>query len=330
MTRADVTEELAARGDLDGLLRHLDDLIDAADWDEVLRLRRLARAAIERGHQVWPAATHAEYRLALEAPAAFCAQVLVPDVGRFALGPLAEVAACRHTWAELAPHLEPGAVREQFALERVVRGEDLTGSGPEAELHTDLPLVLAPWEPEYPLAHYRVDTVEADPPPLPPIDRGAMALAASPVDLLDDPAATDALRSIVAHWVDRSNGRSEALAVAGGYAEALAALGVPSPRVVRLEPADAMALVAWAAGSSGAHGRRRGMAAARFELWWLLTALGGLSDEWPLHPDEVGEIAQDLRWWLWDASEPTTGWSLRLVVEDTTDTLAWIVSSTDA
>ena len=104
----DPTEALTQRGDLDGLLRLLDDLCDRGEWDEVLRLRRLSRAAIDRGHQLWPAATHAEYRLALDAPGPWCAQVLDPDAGLFAWGPLTEVAASTHDWADLAPHLHPG------------------------------------------------------------------------------------------------------------------------------------------------------------------------------------------------------------------------------
>jgi hypothetical protein len=328
VTESDPTEALAQRGDLDGLLRLLDDLCDRGDWDEVLRLRRLSRAAIERGHQLWPAATHAEYRLALDAPGPWCAQVLDPDAGLFAFGPLTEVAASTHTWDELEPHLEAGPGCEQFALERVVRGEDLTGQGLEAGFHTDLPLRLMPWEPTYPLATYTADEVTAPAPDRPVGEPAATTVPAG--DALDDPDGVSALRAVVAHWVERSNGRSEALAVAGDHRHALAALGVPRPRVAEVSGATALAHVAWAAGSGGAHGRRRGMAAARFEVWWLVTALAGLSDDWPVDPDELGEVVDELRWFLWDASEPETGWTLQLCVEDPADGLAWILSARDA
>lgn len=324
----DPTESLARQGDLDGLLRRLDDLCDGGDWDEVLRLRRLSRAAIERGHQLWPAATRAEYRAALDAPGAWCAQVVHPDAGLFAWGPLPEVAASTHAWDELAPYLEAGPGREQFALERVVRGEDLTGRGLEDGFHTDLPLRLMPWEPPYPLATYTADEVTAPAP-----DRPATAPVALPdtrADAVDDPDGVRALRAVVAHWVERSNGRSEAMAVAGDHRDALAALGVPRPRIVEVPGRTALAHVAWAAGSGGAHGRRRGMAAARFEVWWLVTALAGLSDDWPVDPDELGDVVAELRWFLWDASEPESGWTLQLCVEDPADGLAWILSARDA
>lgn len=331
MPDTDPTEALTRRGDLDGLLRLLDGLCDQGDWDEVARLRRLSRAAIERGHQLWPAASHAEYRLALDAPGPWCASVLGPDSGRFAWGPLTEVAASTHTWDDLAPHLEPGPGREQFALERVVRGEDLCGHGLDADLHTDLPLRLLDWEPAYPLATYTADEVTAPAPTLPaPLPLDDVAGAVSATETVDDPDAVAALRGVVGHWVERSNGRSEALAVAGDHRHALRAIGVPRPRIAAIPGGAALAHVAWAAGSGGAHGRRRGMAAARFEVWWLVTALAGLLDDWPVDGAELGEVVAELRWFLWDASEPDTGWTLQLCVDDPADGLAWILSARDA
>ena len=69
-------------------------------------MRTRARASHERGRQHWPAAEYAEYRLALEAPGEFAALVIDEGAGRFALGPLTEVAASTHTWDEMAPHLD--------------------------------------------------------------------------------------------------------------------------------------------------------------------------------------------------------------------------------
>lgn len=127
-----------------------------------------------------------------------------------------------------------------------------------------------------------------------------------------------------------SNGRAEAVAVEGSAPGAVAALGVPRLRLAEATPGDALAQIVWTAASGGAHGRRRGAAAGRFEAWWLLAALGGLTDEWPLEPNELGEIASELRWWFWDADEPDTGWHLRLAVEDPIDGLAWALTATDA
>src|SRR5436309_15644255 len=90
-------------GDLDELVRIIDGLCDAREWDGLVEVRERSHRALERGRQLWPAASYAEYRLALDAPAPYAALVLVEDAGRFALGPLYEVAASRHTWAELAP-----------------------------------------------------------------------------------------------------------------------------------------------------------------------------------------------------------------------------------
>src|SRR5206468_2416016 len=99
------SEELVDLGDLDELVRHVDRLCDARDWNGLVDLRGRCRRALERGRQLWPAASLAEYRLALDAPGRWAASVLVPGTGRFALGPLSEVAASSHTWDDLAPHV---------------------------------------------------------------------------------------------------------------------------------------------------------------------------------------------------------------------------------
>ena len=90
-------------GDIDGLVRLIDDLTSSREWDSLAELRTAARAAASSGRQVWPAATLAEYRLALRAPAPHAARVL-DDAGRFTLGPLTEVIAQDHTFEDLAPH----------------------------------------------------------------------------------------------------------------------------------------------------------------------------------------------------------------------------------
>ena len=133
-----------------------------------------------------------------------------------------------------------------------MRGEDLTGHGLEAGFHTDLPLRLLEWEPAYPLAEYTADEVTSPAPDAPTPRRLGDPTRAktTAVEIVDEPDAVAALRGIVAHWVERSNGRSEALAVAGDHRQALRALGVPRPRLVEVPGPVALALVAWAAGSA--------------------------------------------------------------------------------
>jgi hypothetical protein len=128
--------------DLDEMTRIAARLADAGDWQGVLHHRDDCRAALERGLQLWPVASYCEYRLALDAPAEFAARVLVPETGRFALGPLTEVAAVNHAWAELAPYTVAGPVAALSAHERVVRGEDVRDHD-VADAHVlEVPLVL--------------------------------------------------------------------------------------------------------------------------------------------------------------------------------------------
>lgn len=320
-------DRLVELGDVDELLREIDRRCDRREWDGVLRLRDRCRAAVQRGRQLWPAAAHAEYRLALEAPAPWAAAVLVEGAGRFTLGPLTEVAASSHPWAELRPHLSPGPLATICGHERVVRGEDLTGDVLVDAAVLDLPLALAPWEPAYPVAAYRAATADFPAPDLPAPVPVALPPAGRP---FADPLACDALVDLARAWTAESNGRAEATAVAGSAAAAVARLGPPRARMVELSPADAMAAMAWTAASGGAHGRRRGMATGRFGAWWAAAALCGMVDDWPLHADELGDAVAELRWWAWDADEPITGWAMHLAVEDPADGVAWAVAATDA
>lgn len=315
--------------DIDGLTREVDRLSTAGQWDALLDLRDVCRAALERGKQLWSVAAHAEYRLALEAPAPWAARMLVPGTGRFALGPLPEVAASTHTWAELAPHVPPGPVAALAAHERVVRGDDLRADVDRVEPVLDVPLVLQPWEPRYPVAEYHPDKADFPAPPAPPPTLFWHQNFAPGRGILV-PEAERALVDLAAAWVTESNGRADAVAVEGDAAAAVAALGPPTVRLAGIEPADALAHLAWTAASGGAHGRRRGMAAGRFAAWWTVAAVADLLDDWPLPGDEVGEVAHELRWYLWDAAEPVTGWSLRLAVDDPETGRAFAVVASDA
>jgi hypothetical protein len=91
---------------------------------------------------------------------------------------------------------------------------------------------------------------------------------------------------------------------------------------------EALAAMAWTGASGGAHGRRRGTAAGRFAAWWVVAALAGLLDRWPLSPTEVGEAACRLGWYRWHEAGASTGWALRLAVDDPTGR-AWALRATD-
>lgn len=326
MSPSAATLELIELGDLDELVAHVDRLCGTGSWDELVELRDLCRKALERGRQLWPVAAQAEYRIALEAPGRWAAPMLVPGSGRFALGPLPEVAASTHTWEELAPFAPPGPVTTVAAHERIVRGEDLRHD-PRVDPHVlELPLALAPWEPSYPLAEYKAHEALF---PL-PVASGFEQVDVAAGKVVDDPEATRALLELASVWTTESNGRAEAVAVAGPAVDAVGALGLRTARLARVAPAEALSLMAWTAASGGAHGRRRGMAAGRFGAWWALAAVAGLLDRWPVSPEELGAAAQELRWYLWDAGGPETGWVCRLAAEDEAAGLAWALTAADA
>jgi hypothetical protein len=131
-------------------------------------------------------------------------------------------------------------------------------------------------------------------------------------------------------WSQESNGASDAAVVEGDAAHAVAALGGQSARFAALDSADALAYLAWAASSGGAHGRRPGGAAGRFGAWWVAAALTGLLDDWPPDPDVLGDAMETLRWFAWDAGEPATGWRLQLAAEHAPSGRAWAVAAADA
>jgi hypothetical protein len=235
------------------------------------------------------------------------------------------VAATTHTFAELAPHVAEPAVAGAVAQERVLRGEDLRGaSGAHAEV-LELPLVLAAWEPAYALATYRPDEREVP-------DPGAEAVAmvagrADPGPTRARPDVTRALTDLVEVWTSESSGEARAVVVAGGPAEAVAALGHPGHRLGRVTSASAMARMAWAAASGAAHGVRRGAALGRFDAWWAAAALAGL--DWPPDPGDLGAAVERLTWWVWDDGMPGTGWILRLAVADPAAGWAAALDATD-
>jgi hypothetical protein len=151
----------------------------------------------------------------------------------------------------------------------------------------------------------------------------------APSERADADDVTAALGDTARVWATESNGRVDTVAVRGDARAAIAALGPRSVRMAAVTGADALAHVAWAAASGGAHGRRRGAAAGRFGAWWLAGALAGTLDDWPPAGALLDAAVASHRWYLWDAAEPSTGWHLHLAIEGPDDR-AWALAATDA
>ncbi|MBK5289341.1 MAG: hypothetical protein JJE46_12845, partial [Acidimicrobiia bacterium] len=62
----------------------------------------------------------------------------------------------------------------------------------------------------------------------------------------------------------------------------------------------------------------------------VLAELVDLGTKWPLDPDELGDRAARLRWYVWDAMGiGATGWVLRIAVEDPDRGIAFALSAHD-
>ena len=309
------------------MLRAVDGLCSARGWDELEDLADLCDHALDRGKQLWPIVAHIDYRIALEAPADYAATVLGSELGRFAVGPLTEVAASTHTWDELAPHIDTPHAAAYVSQERVLRGDDLTGDDrAHAEL-LDMPLRSEPFEPTYALAQYFSDHVEVAEPWTP---KGSVAVvdAKPTAEVAADPV-TEVLLDVVQPWVGESNGAARAVVVEGDAAVAIATLttGVSPIMAGSLTGEEALQRIAWAAASGGAHGRRRGAAFGRFMAFYVVATLGGLA--WPAEPAQIGEVLARLHWQHWDEVDRLEGWVLRIAVEDPHQGWAVALGATD-
>jgi hypothetical protein len=196
----------------------------------------------------------------------------------------------------------------------------------------ETPLELQSWEPTYELAVYRDNSAEFPSPELPPTSTGRVVTAAtlSESATTQDNAVVDAVHQLVGAWTTSSNGALQMGAARGDETHALTSLGITSATLRELNPTQALALLAWAGASGGAFGRRRGAAAGRDGAWWLLGALSGRSDQWPLEHDQIGDVVHSLKWWWFDADQSPTGWQLQLVIVDEQRGLSWAVNARDS
>jgi hypothetical protein len=318
--------ELIEAADLDALVRAVDGLCAARDWEGLVELAERCEDAVERGKQLWPIAALTDYRLALEAPGEYAASVLESELARFMLGPPTEVAASTHTWAELAPYIDSPQSAGYVAQERVLRGEDLRdveGTHPEV---LQLPMFLQSWEPTYALATYKPDHVEVAEPwdPKEPMEPAQP----DPAPDLPDDELEELLLDLVSPWTGQSNGAARVAIVEGPALAAAAALTPEgSLRAARLSVDEAMRLLAWAAASGGAYGRRRGAAYGRSAAFFLGTVITDVA--WPPDPDELGAALARLEWYRFDEGEPEKGWVLRVAVGDRNGEWGAAISASD-
>lgn len=317
--------ELIEAGDLNALLRAVDGLCAARQWDELLDLADACDDALDRGKQLWPISAHVDYRIALEAPGEYAAGVLTPEIGRFAHGPLTEVAASTHSWAELAPHIGDPVTASYVAQERVLRGEVLDADERAHADLVDVPLRLEAWEPPYALATFRSNLVEVQEPAEP--RAGWQEVEPGGGVPFEDPELTDALLELVTPWTTQSNGAARAAVVEGDAMAAIGSVAYGPALVAPVSVDEAFRLMAWAAASGGAHGRRRGAALGRFAAWYTAALLSDLP--WPSPGAELGAAAARLRWFLWDEEGLEEGWVLRIAVEDAEGGWAAALNATD-
>jgi hypothetical protein len=310
--------EALEASDTDELLRVIDGLCSTQAWDDLVELRARCREAVERGKQVWGVEEHIRYRVTLEAPPAYSGPAVTEGQSRFALGPLAEVAASTNTWSEIEPYLEIGPERRTVAAERAVRGEQVE------EPNLDLPGSLEKWEPRYPVATYKRDKVEAPSPPPPHLLDAALPAG---FELVEDSQSEAALADLVQPWTDDSNGRCQTTVVAGDHLAAVRALGATVCRHADIGVEAGLAWMGWAAASGGAHGRRRGASAGRRLAWWAAAVMADLP--WPCSPEDLGSAVSRFHWFWFDDGSPGTGWELRLAIEDPDSGLSWAVSAVD-
>jgi hypothetical protein len=317
--------DLINRADLDGLVRLIDDYCETRSWHDLLGLRDACKAAVANGRQVWPASTLAEYRLALLAPSEIAVQVVGEEAGRFTMGPLTEVIAQNHQWAELSEFLDPSPTSTFIAYECAIRGQSVEG---ELFPALESPCTLFPIETNYALAEYHDNEAKFPTPAIPEMGN-AIAIPESSATIIHDPEVSAAFHQLADAWTTQSNGELRISCVEGSVLDALGTLNVQEARLSLLASGEALAWLAWAGASGGAHGRRRGNALGRDAAWWTVASLTRQTSHWPLSNDDFETAGDLLQWFWWDANEPTTGWNVQLCVHHAERNRSWAICLND-
>jgi hypothetical protein len=322
----DTLRDLIEGSDLAGLARYVDGVCASREWDRLTVVVDRCNEAVERGKQVWAIAQYAEYRMALDAPAEMAGSVMSDGRGRFALGPLWEVAASTHTWDDLSQHVTVPTVRAMIAHERSIRGESVDPESIDPRV-LEIPVEIQPWEPAYPVADYQSDRATF------PDD--IFDLPMKWIDLPeaigrdDDDGVTHSLLELVGPWWEDSLGHAETVTVDGSIEEGIRALGPHRVRATEVDLSTALEAMVWAGASGGAHGRRRGTPRGRAAAWWVILEILGYDDV-PDDLDHLGREAAELRYLLWDPGDRVGGWNLHIGIEDPADGIAWVLSAVDA
>lgn len=312
--------------DLAGLVRAIDGICSRRDWDDLVALRDRCNEAVERGKQVWAIAQFAEYRLALEAPPETAATVMADGRGRFSLGPLWEVAASSHTWADLEPHIDAPTIRALVAHERSIHGDNVDSSDVDPTV-LEIPVEIQSWEPTYPVAKYTSDRATF-PDEIFDIEMTWTELGDT-VEPQPDDEVSEVLLDLVKPWWEDSLGKAEVATVDGSIEEAIRTLGPHRVRMTDVSLRTALEAMAWAGASGGGHGKRRGTPVGRAAAWWILLEVLGYDDV-PEDTSLLGDEAEGLRWVLWDPGDRVGGWNLHIGIEDPQDGVAWVLSAVDA
>jgi hypothetical protein len=322
----DTLQDLIEASDLAGLTRYIDGVCASREWNRLVVVRDRCNEAVKRGKQVWAIAQFAEYRMALDAPPEMAGSVMSDGRGRFALGPLWEVAASTHTWEDLSPHITLPTVRAMIAHERSIRGEAVDDAGVDGRV-LEIPVAIQPWEPTYPVADYQSNRAT--------FPDEIFDLPMEWIELPDagerddDDRVCDTLLELVGPWWEDSLGHAEVVTVEGTIEQAIRSLGPHRVRATEVDLSTALEAMVWAGASGGAHGRRRGTPRARAAAWWVILEILGY-DEVPEDLGQLGREAAELRFVLWDPGDRVGGWNLHIGIEDPTDVLAWVLSAVDA
>jgi hypothetical protein len=252
-------------------------------------------------------------------------KVVDEEAGRFTMGPLTEVIAQNHQWSELSEFLEPSPTSTYIAYECAIRGQKV-----DSELFPALesPSTLLPIETKYALAEYHDNEAKFPTPAIPEMG-SAIAIPESSATIIQDPEVSAAFHQLADAWTTQSNGELQISCVEGSVLDALGALNVQEARLSLLASGEALAWLAWAGASGGAHGRRRGNALGRDAAWWTIAALAEKTFHWPIGNEELEDAANSLQWFWWDNNEPTAGWNVKLCVHHAQRNQSWAISLND-